>query len=681
MKESIMSNFPCKEPVLVTCGLPYANGACHIGHLRTYIPADMFVRALRMMGQDTVFVCGSDTHGTPIVVNAEEQKTTPTELIKKYHVLFDDTFKKMGIIFNRYGSTDDVTNHERTKSIILDLVKNGYVYPKNINIAYCPKCARGLPDRYVEGICPYCGQTARGDECDIGCQRHLEPGEIKEPKCRVCGSKAEMRTQEHFFFRLSEFGPFLTEYLDGIHATPNAINYAKEWAKELKDWCITRNMEWGVKFPGHDDLVVYVWVDAPIGYIAFTEEYMNSAGRDWKDIWKGNSRIIHFIGGDIIYHHCIFWPAMLKGADYTLPWGVVASGMIKVNDKKFSKSRGYIVWVDDDYLNHGFHPDLLRYYILSYTSHTKDINFSWKEFQTKVNKELVGSFGNFVNRVLTFIESKGLDVKGTIEPGVAEAINIAINVMNAELDNYEFKKIADSIITLADYGNTYFQGNEPWKLIKEDRDKCENVLYNCAQIVKALALLSSPMIPSKADEIWSMLGYEKGSLTKYKLSDSLVPYDGTLKRCKPVILFSKLEDKKIAEMEKILDDRVRAADAKASGKKQETAPVVEPVSIDEFGKMDLRIGKVISSERVKGSKKLLKNMVDVGEGKPRQILSGIAEQYSPEEMAGKTVVVIVNLKPAKIMGIESNGMILAADSNGATLLTVEKPSEPGTKIH
>lgn len=676
-----MSNFPCKEPVLVTCGLPYANGACHIGHLRTYIPADMFVRALRMMGQDTVFVCGSDTHGTPIVVNAEEQKTTPTELIKKYHVLFDDTFKKMGIIFNRYGSTDDVTNHERTKSIILDLVKNGYVYPKNINIAYCPKCARGLPDRYVEGICPYCGQTARGDECDIGCQRHLEPGEIKEPKCRVCGSKAEMRTQEHFFFRLSEFGPFLTEYLDGIHATPNAINYAKEWAKELKDWCITRNMEWGVKFPGHDDLVVYVWVDAPIGYIAFTEEYMNSAGRDWKDIWKGNSRIIHFIGGDIIYHHCIFWPAMLKGADYTLPWGVVASGMIKVNDKKFSKSRGYIVWVDDDYLNHGFHPDLLRYYILSYTSHTKDINFSWKEFQTKVNKELVGSFGNFVNRVLTFIESKGLDVKGTIEPGVAEAINIAINVMNAELDNYEFKKIADSIITLADYGNTYFQGNEPWKLIKEDRDKCENVLYNCAQIVKALALLSSPMIPSKADEIWSMLGYEKGSLTKYKLSDSLVPYDGTLKRCKPVILFSKLEDKKIAEMEKILDDRVRAADAKASGKKQETAPVVEPVSIDEFGKMDLRIGKVISSERVKGSKKLLKNMVDVGEGKPRQILSGIAEQYSPEEMAGKTVVVIVNLKPAKIMGIESNGMILAADSNGATLLTVEKPSEPGTKIH
>ncbi|MCD1295508.1 methionine--tRNA ligase [Methanocella sp. CWC-04] len=675
-----MSNFPCKQPVLVTCGLPYANGSCHIGHLRTYIPADMFVRTLRKMGQDTVFVCGSDTHGTPIVVNAEEQKITPAELVKKYHVHFDEIFKKMGINFNRYGSTDDITNHERTRSIVLDLEENGYVYPKNISIAYCPKCARGLPDRYVEGICPYCGQTARGDECDIGCQRHLEPGEIKDPKCRVCGSNAEMRTQEHFFFKLSEFGQFLTEYLDTLHATPNAVNYAKEWAKDLKDWCITRNLEWGVKYPGHDELVVYVWVDAPIGYIAFTEEYMRSAGRNWEEIWKGDSRIIHFIGGDIIYHHCIFWPAMLKGANYTLPWGVVASGMIKVNDKKFSKSRGYIVWVQDDYLAHGFHPDLLRYYILSYTSHTKDINFSWKEFQMKVNKELVGSFGNFVNRVLTFIESKNVDIKGEIEPGVMDAIKIAADVTKSELDNYEFKKICDSIITLADFGNTYFQSHEPWKLIKEDPAACEAVLYNCMQIVKALAILAEPTIPEKAEEIWTMIGYEKGSLVNATIDDALVPYDAGLKRGKPAILFSKLEDKKIAEMEKILEDRVRAADAKGAGKKAEEEQKPEIITIDDFAKMDLRVGKILASERVKGSKKLLKNMVDLGEPQPRQILSGIAEQYTPEEMVGKTVIVIANLKPAKIMGIESNGMILAADSHGATLLVPEKSSEPGAKV-
>jgi len=294
-----------------------------------------------------------------------------------------------------------------------------------------------------------------------------------------------------------------------------------------------------------------VWVDAPIGYIAFTEEYMGSIGEDWRKIWKGDSRIIHFIGGDIIYHHCIFWPAMLRGAGYTLPWGVVASGMIKVNDKKFSKSRGYIVWVEDDYLAHGFHPDLLRYYILSYTSHTKDINFSWKEFQTKVNKELVGSFGNFVNRVLTFTESKGLDVKGEIDPAVSAAIQSAADVTKAEIENYEFKKVCDAIITLADFGNTYFQGREPWKLIKEDRAACENVLYNCTQIVKALAILSWPSMPAKAEEIWGMLGYEKASLAKVPMEDVLRAYDGSMKRPKPVILFSKLEDKKIAEMEKI----------------------------------------------------------------------------------------------------------------------------------
>ncbi|BAI60808.1 methionyl-tRNA synthetase [Methanocella paludicola SANAE] len=668
-----MTEFPSDRPVLVTCGLPYANGAAHIGHLRTYIPADMFVRTLRMMGQNTTFVCGSDTHGTPIVVNAEEQGTTPGELVKKYHLVFEQTFKNFEIDFNHYGSTDDLENHERTRSIVRDLEKNGYVYPKEIKVAYCGHCQRGLPDRYVEGTCPYCGALARGDECDIGCQKHLEPGDILDPRCRICGGKAETRVKEHFFFKLSEFGPFLTDYLNKLHATSN-VNYAKEWAKDLKDWCITRNLEWGVKYPGHEDLVVYVWVDAPIGYIAFTEEYMSSIGEDWKNIWKGDSRIIHFIGGDIIYHHCIFWPAMLKGAGYTLPWGVVASGMIKVNDKKFSKSRGYIVWVEDDYLAHGFHPDLLRYYILSYTSHTKDINFSWKEFQTKVNKELVGSFGNFVNRVLTFIESKGLDVKGEIDPSVSEAIKTAMSVAKAEIENYEFKKICDSIITLADFGNTYFQGHEPWKLIKEDKAACENVLYNCTQIVKALAILSWPSIPAKAEEIWGMLGYDKASLSKVPLEDALLPYV-SMDRPKPTILFSKLEDKKIAEMEKILNERVAAAEAKAAGFKE-----VPKVSIEEFQKIEIKIGRVISSERIKGSKKLLKSMIDVGEARPRQIVSGIAEQYSPEEMVGKTVVVITNLKPVKIMGVESNGMVMAADSNGATLLTPEKPSEPGTKV-
>jgi methionyl-tRNA synthetase len=394
---------PGNDRILVTCGLPYANGPCHLGHLRTYVPADIFVRGLRKMGRNVLFVCGTDAHGTPIVVNAEASGTTPKELVAKYHAHFDQIFKEMNVKFDFFGDTDDPESHHRTQEIVLALVEKGYVYPKEIELAYCPTCARFLPDRYVEGICPYCGVCARGDECDQGCGRHLEPGEIKNAVCKVCGGKAEYRKQTHYFFKLSEFKDFLLNYLETMGGTASARNYAAEWVRqELKDWCITRTMSWGVKFPGHDELVVYVWVDAPIGYIAFTEEWCSQNDVDWKEYWQDGSKIVHFIGGDIVYHHCIFWPAMLKGANYSLPSAVVASGMLKIDDKKFSKSRGYVIWVKDDYLDRGLHPDLLRYYLASYTAHNKEVNFAWKIFGDKVNTELAGAFGNFLNRTLTF---------------------------------------------------------------------------------------------------------------------------------------------------------------------------------------------------------------------------------------------------------------------------------------
>ncbi len=382
-----MSNSSSK-PVLVTCGLPYANGKAHIGHLRTYVPADIFARSLRKEGREVTFVCGSDTHGTPIVVNAEELGITPKELVEIYHKHFDETFKQLGVYFDAFGTTDDPENHNRTLDIVNRLIEKDYVYPKIIEIAYCPACNRFLPDRYVEGACPHCGETARGDECDQGCGKHLEPGELQNPVCTICGGPAEYRQQEHFFFKLSEFSDYLMNYLSNdLGGTSNAINYALGWVKQgLTDWCITRNLEWGVKFPGHEDLVVYVWVDAPIGYIAFTEEWAAQAGDSWEKFWKGDGEIVHFIGGDITYHHCIFWPSMLKGADYSVPTAVVASGMVKIEDRKFSKTRGYVVWVGEDYLDHGFHPDLLRYYLASYTSHTKELNFSWRVLQEKINR-------------------------------------------------------------------------------------------------------------------------------------------------------------------------------------------------------------------------------------------------------------------------------------------------------
>ncbi len=672
-----MSNFPSNEPVLVTCGLPYANGKCHIGHLRTYIPADIFVRALRKQGQRAAFVCGSDAHGTPIVVNAEELKITPTELVNKYHDHFENIFKRMEIDFSFFGNTDSPTNHARTNSIVEALIDNGYVYPKVIRLAYCPHDERFLPDRFVEGTCPFCGKLARGDECDQGCGKHLEPGEIKNAKCRICGNPAEYREQEHFFFKLSSFSGFLTEYLKTLGGTSNAINYAKEWAKELKDWCITRNLEWGVRFPGHDDLVVYVWVDAPIGYISFTEEWANNTGGDWEKYWRRESRIIHFIGEDITYHHCIFWPAMLKGAGYAQPWAVVASGMLKIDDKKFSKSRGYVVWVDEDYLDHGLHPDLLRYYIANYTSHTKELNFSWKVFQDKVNNELVGALGNFLHRTLHFAHKNfGAVPEGEVDKEIYEKIGSTIKTVIAGFDEYEFKKATDAMMELAQYGNAYFQSNEPWQLIKKDPDSCKHVVKNCLQIGKALVLLFEPILPGNMEKAWKQLGLV-GDVQSAKFEEALVEIPAA-KLDAPAILFTKLEDKKIKEMEAILDKRIKIAISKEKKHAEEVREEKFEITYEEFQKLDIRIGTVLSAENIKGSDKLLKLEVDIGE--KRQIVAGIANSHNPAELVGRQVVVMANMKPAKLFGVESRGMVLAGDVEGAVLLQPEKKVKEGTKV-
>ena len=659
---------------LVTCGLPYANGPAHIGHLRTYIPADLFVRSLRKQGKDTVFVCGSDAHGTPIVINAEELGVTPAELVQKYHDHFDETFKSLNIIFDKFGNTESETNHNRTTEIVNTLIANGYVFSQSIELAYCPTCDRFLPDRYVEGICPDCGAVARGDECDQGCGKHLEPGEILEPLCKICRSKAEYRVQEHFFFRLSEFKEFLSDYLDKLGGTSNARNYAKGWVEgELHDWCITRNLEWGVRFPDHEDLVVYVWVDAPIGYVSFTEEWANEHGADWKKYWMnpgGDTDIIHFIGGDIIYHHCIFWPALLKGAGYTLPRAVVASGMVKIGDKTFSKSRGYVVWVNDDYLDKGFHPDLLRYYLASYTSHTKELNFSWKVFQEKVNNELVGTLGNFIYRTLLFAHKNfGTVPDGDIDPEVMEKIGDARDAVTMAFNEYEFKRGIDAAMNLAAFGNVYFQSNEPWQLVKTDVLGAGKVVRNCLQIVKALAVLFEPVMPATASAAWAQVGMDAGlDGASYDEATAEIAVGQPIP--KPAMLFAKIEDATIREMEEILEKRV----SKASKKKH--------VTFEEFSELDIRIGTIVSAEPIKKSKKLLRLLVDLGENRDRQIVAGIAETHNPDDLVGRQVVVLANMQPAKLFGVESRGMILAggSDSDGAILLVPEREVPAGTAV-
>ncbi|HPK81830.1 MAG TPA: methionine--tRNA ligase [Methanoculleus sp.] len=660
------------KPLLVTCGLPYTNGPCHIGHLRTYVPADFYVRYMRRSGEEVVFVCGSDNHGTPIVISAEREGSTPRELSERYHEHFYETFRRMEVIFDRFGMTDDAMNRDTTRSIVERLVDNGYVYSKTISQSYCPECERFLPDRYVEGVCPHCGAVARGDECDQGCGQHLEPGEIKDAICKICGGKAEYREQEHYFFKLSAFRDFLLDYLPTLGGTATARNYALGWVKELlHDWCITRTMEWGVPFPGSDDLVVYVWVDAPIGYISFTKEWAESAGADWKDYWCGDdTRVAHFIGGDIIYHHCIFWPALLKGAGYGLPSAVVASGMVTIEGKKFSKSRGYVVWTNDDYLDQGLPADYLRYYLLSYTNHTKELDFSWKVYAERVNKEIVGTLGNFLYRTMYFAEKEFAGVPDRApQPAILEEIERSLAGIDAAMRDYDFKNAVDSMMALASFGNAYIQNNAPWKLIKEDRAAAQQVIADCLQVVKALVLVFQPLMPDAMQRAWTMLGYGD-DIAAHPIAEATAPV-GARALPKPSPLFAKIEEAQVNDLEKVLNKRVDAANA-AAAKKTST------VSIEEFGKLEIRVARVVSAEPIKGSKKLYKLVVDLG-GEKRQVVSGIAQFYSPGELVGKDVAMIVNLAPATIFGVESRGMILAAGDE-ASLLVPLRPVRPGTPV-
>ncbi len=535
---------PIEKQVLVTSALPYVNGECHIGHLRTYVPADIYVRMLRKMGYDVIFISGSDTHGTPIVLSAEAQGITPQAVVEKYHEHFKRMFQALNVNFDYYGQTDSESNHRRTEEIVKKLIENGYVYKKKTKQAFCNTCGRFLPDRYVEGKCPYCGAIARGDECDQGCGKHLEPGEIMEPRCKICGSKADFREQEHFFFKLSSFSDFLISYLDNLGGTLNARNYAKEWTrKELRDWCVTRNLEWGVKFPGRDDLVVYVWVDAPIGYISFTEELIKEKGEDkkeWRKYWKeSKATIVHFIGTDIIYHHCIFWPAMLKGAGYSLPDAVVASGMVKIDGKTFSKSRGNVVWATE-FLER-FHPDTLRYYLVAQSSHTKELDFSWDSFYVRMNHELVAILGNLVHRVVSFAyKNFGVVPEGEIEEEVFAQIEHTREEVISAVEEYEFKKLVDTVMMLAYFGNSFFQREEPWHLIKEGekgRERCGGIVKNVLQIIKAVCILMEAVMPDKMAEVWSQLGMG-GDVHSVKLDELMVPIKSGQELRKPKKLFA-----------------------------------------------------------------------------------------------------------------------------------------------
>ncbi|WP_327051174.1 methionine--tRNA ligase [Halomicrococcus gelatinilyticus] len=698
-------DYPTDDPAVVTCGLPYANGDLHIGHLRTYVSGDVTSRALRKLGQETAFVSGSDMHGTPVAVNAEEEGVTPREFALRHHEKYEETFPKFNVEFDNYGHTDDETNTELTRDIVRTLDEEGYVYEKEIKVAWDPIEDEPLPDRYVEGTCPYCGAKARGDECDEGCGRHLEPGEIEDPHSIRTGNPAEYRDREHRFFRVSELQEYLQGFIDRLEGTSNARNQPREWIEgELQDWCITRDMDWGIDYPdsdaseGHrdgdgeavdedaDDLVLYVWVDAPIEYIASTKQYTERVGPgeyDWEQVWREEGEIIHIIGRDIIQHHTVFWPAMLHVAGYNEPRAVVASGFVNLNGKGFSTSRNRAVWADD-YLAEGFHPDLVRYYLTTTGGFQQDVDFSWDRFQERVNGELVGAVGNFAYRSLLFA-ARNFD--GTPDAGVSdevrERIEEAVDEFRAAVNDYSLKRLGEAATALAAFGNEYIQRNEPWKLTDDDPERAAQVIRDCVQIAKALAVLLAPVLPGKADELWSQLG-EDGSVHDVAVEAALEAPPADFGE--PSELFEKIEDERVEELNENLQERIEAATAdeeKADDEDEDMSEDIEPIDderigFEEFQDLDLRVARIEDAEPIEGADDLVKLTVDVGV-EQRQIVAGIKQLHDLDDLPGTKIVVVANLEKAELFGTESNGMLLAAGEQ-ADLLTTYGDAEPGTKI-
>ena len=730
------ASFPTDTPAVVTCGLPYANGDLHVGHLRTYVGGDTFARALRKLGQDVAFVSGSDMHGTPVAVNAWQEGVSPEEFALRHHEAYERTFPEFGIEFDNYGHTREPSNVLLTREFVRTLDDEGHIYDEEIEVAWDPEEGQPLPDRYVEGTCPYCGAQARGDECDEGCGRHLEPGEIENATSVATGNPAEYRTRNHKFFRLSAFQEYLTGFIDRLEGTSNARNQPREWIEgELEDWCITRDLDWGIDYPGEEELMLYVWVDAPIEYVASTKEYAERADSadsesslsfDWERAWTEDGELIHVVGRDIIQHHTVFWPAMLHGVGYNEPRAVLASGFVNLDGRAFSTSRNRAVWVDD-YLQEGFDPDLYRHYVITGTGFQQDTDFSWDRFAERVNGELVGTLGNFLYRSLLFAHR---NYDGTpdaeVSTEVRERIEDAIEAFAAGVNDYSVRAVGRTGIELARFGNEYIQRHEPWKLVDSDPDRAAQVIRDCVQLAKAASVLCAPTMPGKAEVLWSQLG-ESGPVHDVGVDAALDAPPATFDA--PTEPFERIEDERVAALNDDLERRIdEAATRNANGEEAtaanddsevaaaaaadaddertdadasdsdnddggdtdgETAvddaegvdfePLAdERIGFEAFGEVDLRVGRIEAAEPIENSDELVHLEVDIGV-EVRQVVAGIKQLHDVESLPGRKVVIVANMEKAELFGVESNGMVLAA-GEAADLLTTHGDAPPGTKV-
>lgn len=658
----------------ITAALPYTNGPIHIGHLAgVYIPSDIYARFLRSNRKDVVFVCGSDEHGVPITISAKKEGVGPQQIVDKYHKIIGDSFKDLGISFDIYHRTSDAVHHQTASEFFEHLHQKGVFIEKVSQQYFDEKENEFLADRYITGTCPHCkNDGAYGDQCEK-CGTSLSATDLINPKSALSGNKPIMKETKHWFLPLEKYESWLKEWiLDGhkLDWKSNVYGQCKSWLDQgLQPRAVTRDLDWGIPVPveGGDGKVLYVWFDAPIGYISATKQWANESGKDWQPYWKEkNTKLVHFIGKDNIVFHCIIFPSMLKAhGDFILPENVPANEFLNLEGDKISTSRNWAVWAHEYLEDFPGKQDVMRYVLCATAPETKDNDFTWKDFQTRNNSELVGIYGNFINRVVVLTNK----YYGGVVPARAELsdydkeilleLEAIPNKISKSIEAYRFREALSEMMNLARLGNKYLADEEPWKLVKTDELRTKTIMNIALQLAANLSILSEPFIPSTASKLAHMLGIRQ---LNWELAGSDKLLDEGHKVEQASLLFSKIDDEEI--------DRQLAKLEAAKLANEEPIAQKENVSFEDFTSMDIRVGTITGAEKVKKTKKLLKLTVDTGID-IRTVVSGIAEYYTAEQIIGKQVSILVNLAPRKIKGIESQGMVLMAEDKDGTLTFVQ----------
>ena len=657
---------------LVTSALPYANGSIHIGHLAgVYVPSDIYTRYLRLKGVDVISVCGSDEHGVPITLKARKEGVSPQEIVDKYHAINKKAFEDFGISFDIYSRTSNKIHHDTASDFFRTLYDKGEFLEKTSEQFYDEEAGCFLADRYITGQCPHCGnENAYGDQCE-NCGTSLSPMELINPKSTVSGSEPVLRETKHWYLPLDKYEPWLRKWILEDHKEwkTNVYGQCKSWLDQgLQPRAVSRDLDWGVPLPleGTEGKVLYVWFDAPIGYISATKELTD----DWEKYWKDEgTKMVHFIGKDNIVFHCIIFPSMLKAeGSFILPDNVPANEFLNLENDKISTSRNWAVWLHEYLEDFPGKQDSLRYSLCASAPETKDNDFTWKEFQARNNNELVAILGNFVNRALVLTNNYyggKVPPRGTLTATDEDILNqlaVIRETVEENLEGYRFREALKEAMNLARLGNKYLAEEEPWKVIKTDPERVKTIMNIALQITANLTIILEPFLPFSMDKLRGWLGMEKGRWQDAGNRELLSAGDRVKN---PELLFEKIEDAAIeAQINKLLATK-KTNEAVAS----KVVPAKEQITFDDFSKLDIRTATVLEAERVPKTDKLLKLKIDTGLD-IRVIVSGIALDYEPEQMVGKQISIIANLEPRKIKGIESKGMILMAEDSDGKLTVV-----------